>query len=206
MNDIGVGIDVELQESVPAALTRDKKRINGQEVSVHLAWRSTLYVTNFPEKADDKYIRGHFDKVSTLDEQDQAGVDCFVQFGTIFDVRWPSKKFKSTRRFCYVQYTSPVSPHVLARITRRLTIHCKMKDSAEAALSLHGQELEAGHPLNVYISNPERKKERTDAGANDREIYIAGLSKFATTADLEKLFRTVRHLLFLETAYAHNSH
>ena len=46
--------------------------------------------------------------------------------------------------------------------------------------------------LNVYISNPERKKERTDADANDREIYVAGLSKFVTKEDLETLFKTVR--------------
>jgi hypothetical protein len=47
--------------------------------------------------------------------------------------------------------------------------------------------------LNVYISNPERKKERTDADANDREVYVAGLSRFVTKADLEKLFKTVSH-------------
>jgi hypothetical protein len=46
--------------------------------------------------------------------------------------------------------------------------------------------------LNVYISNPERKKERTDAGADDREVYVAGLSKFATNTDLENLFSQVR--------------
>ena len=43
--------------------------------------------------------------------------------------------------------------------------------------------------LNVFISNPERRKERTDA--SDREVYVAGLSKFATKDDLEKLFKTV---------------
>lgn len=86
-------------------------------------------------------------------------------------MRWPSKKFKATRRFCYIQYTSP--------------------GVAQAALSLHGKELEPGFALNVFVSNPERKKERTDAGANDREIYVAGLSKFTTKADLEKLFKTV---------------
>ena len=46
--------------------------------------------------------------------------------------------------------------------------------------------------MNVYISNPERKKDRTDADANDREVYVAGLSKFATKEDLENLFKTVR--------------
>lgn len=43
--------------------------------------------------------------------------------------------------------------------------------------------------LNVFISNPERRKERTDT---DREVYVAGLSKFVTKDDLEKLFKTVR--------------
>lgn len=55
-----------LQESVPAGLTKDKKRIRGQEISVHLAWQSTLYVTNFPEKADDASIRQLFEPVITM--------------------------------------------------------------------------------------------------------------------------------------------
>ena len=63
--------------------------------------------------------------------------------------------------------------------------------AAKLALELHGQELEPGHRLNVYISNPERRKERTDADANAREVYVAGLSKFVTKDDLTKLFRTV---------------
>ena len=89
-------------------------------------------------------------------------------------MRWPSKKFKATRRFCYVQFTSP--------------------SAAESALSLHGKELEPGLSLNVYISDPERKRERTDAGADNREVYVAGLSKFATRDDLEKLFKTVSYV------------
>lgn len=141
------------RDSVPAALTKDKKRIHETEIAVHLAWQSTLYVTNFPEKADDAFIR-----------------DIFGKYGEIFDVRWPSKKFKSSRRFCYVQYTSP--------------------DGAKSALVLHGMELEPGLRLSVLVSNPERRKERTDADANDREIYVAGLSKFATKEDLRKLFST----------------
>lgn len=52
-----------VQESIPAALTKDKKRIDGTEVGVHLAWRSTLYVTNFPEKTDDAAIRDLFGQV-----------------------------------------------------------------------------------------------------------------------------------------------
>lgn len=45
--------------------------------------------------------------------------------------------------------------------------------------------------MNVFVSNPERKKERTDQDANEREIYVAGLSRFTTKVDLEKLFKTV---------------
>ncbi|KAI0712607.1 RNA-binding protein Prp24 [Earliella scabrosa] len=152
-NSLVATVEFMERDSVPAALTKDKKRIRGQEVAVHLAWRSTLYITNFPEQADDTFIRTLFGK-----------------YGEIFDVRWPSKKFKSTRRFCYVQYTSPAS--------------------AESALELNGTDMEDGHKLSVYISNPERKKERTDSDANDREVYVAGLSKFITKADLEGLFKT----------------
>lgn len=141
------------RDSVPAALTKDKKRIHETEIGVHLAWRSTLYITNFPEKFDDTSIR-----------------DLFGQYGLIFDVRWPSKKFKATRRFCYLQYTSP--------------------SSAERALELHGRELEPDRAISVLISNPERKKERSDADANERELYVAGLSKFATKEDLRKVFET----------------
>ncbi|OBZ68772.1 hypothetical protein A0H81_11060 [Grifola frondosa] len=129
-NSLVATVEFIERDSVPAALTKDKK-----------------------QKTDDAFVRNMFEK-----------------YGTIFDVRWPSKKFKSTRRFCYVQYTSP--------------------SSAEAALELNGHELEEGHSLSVLISNPERKKERTDSDANEREIYVAGLSKFATQQDLEKLFKT----------------
>jgi hypothetical protein len=45
--------------------------------------------------------------------------------------------------------------------------------------------------MSVLISDPERKKERTDASANEKEIYVAGLSKFTTKEDLMKLFQTV---------------
>lgn len=48
--------------------------------------------------------------------------------------------------------------------------------------------------MDVLISNPERKKERTDHDANDREVYVAGLSRSTTKADLEVLFKIVRHL------------
>ncbi|KAK7048174.1 ATP-dependent DNA helicase PIF1 [Favolaschia claudopus] len=157
------------RDSVPAALTKDKKRIREQEVAVHLAWKSTLYVTNFPESADDKTVR-----------------ELFGRYGVLFDVRWPSKKYKSTRRFCYIQFTSPTS--------------------AQNALELHGRELEPGIAMNVFISNPERKKERTDQDADERELYVAGLSKFTTKEDLEKLFKPYGSLKGVRMALDKDNH
>jgi len=51
------------RDSVPGALTKDKKRIQDHEIAVHLAWESTLYITNFPEHADDAFMKRLFGKV-----------------------------------------------------------------------------------------------------------------------------------------------
>lgn len=77
---------------------------------------------------------------------------------------------------------------------RNMSGFCRLslsQGAAEAALALHGTQMAGDLVLNVFISNPERKKERTDADANDREVYVAGLSRFVTKEDLEKLFKTV---------------
>lgn len=75
-------------------------------------------------------------------------------------------------------------------------------DAARAALSLHGKELESGLSMSVLISNPERKKERTDAGAAEKEVYVAGLSKFTTKVELEKLFKTVSFFHLLDCPFS----
>lgn len=58
--------NISIQENIPAALTKDKKRIHGHEIAVHLAWKSTLYVTNFPPSMDDSGMRTLFGKVRAL--------------------------------------------------------------------------------------------------------------------------------------------
>lgn len=119
------------------------------------------------------------------------------QFGIIFDSRWPSKRYKSTRRFCYIQFPTPVrcSPFLTLIPHRTTDPHFthSPQTSAQAALSLHNTELE-GLKLSVLVSDPGRKKGRTDAGANDRELYVAGLSKFVKEQDLKKLFEVVSGL------------
>ncbi|GAA5954263.1 hypothetical protein JCM8115_003354 [Rhodotorula mucilaginosa] len=139
------------KESVLAARTKDKKRVNGVELEVYIAWECCLYVTNYPESYDKSAVE-----------------KLFSQYGTIFDIRWPSKRYKATRRFCYVQFANPAH--------------------AQAALALHGRELEPGHRLVAQISDPSRKKSRSDADANKRELYIANVARSVKEQDLRKLF------------------
>ncbi|GAA5982729.1 hypothetical protein JCM10908_006763 [Rhodotorula pacifica] len=139
------------KDSVLAARTKDKKRVNDVELEVYIAWECCLYVTNYPESYD------------------KAAVEkLFGQYGTIFDIRWPSKRYKATRRFCYVQFANPAH--------------------AQAALELHGRELEPGHALVAQISDPSRKKSRSDADANKRELYVANVARSVKQQDLRKLF------------------
>lgn len=171
------GVSHSLQESVLAAQTKDKKRINDLETEVYIAWQSCLYVTNFPES---------FDKAAL--EQ------LFSKYGTIFDTRWPSKRFKNTRRFCYVQFANPVRLLFLplsfcSPATRADSVLLSLLQAhAQAALELHGTELEPGHALSVLVSDPSRKKSRSDAGAHQRELYVASLAKSVKEGDLRKLF------------------
>lgn len=46
--------------------------------------------------------------------------------------------------------------------------------------------------LSVLVSDPTRKKERTDADSKECEVYIAGLSRFTKREDLQSLFQQVR--------------
>jgi RNA recognition motif-containing protein len=143
------------RDSVPAALTRDKKRIGEDEVHVYQAGHTTLFVTNFPESMDDASLRALFEP-----------------FGDIVETRWPSKKFKDSRRFCYVQFTTTGA-------------------AAAASAELNGKELESGFPVSVLISDPDRKKQRSDANADARELYVSQLSKFMNEQDMDRVFSPV---------------
>ena len=108
-------------------------------------------------------------------------------------MRWPSKRIKTTRRFCYVQYISPVRP-VFSPSPRRSLSNLPFypQSSAEAALVLDNFLLDQDRRLSVAISNPEKKKERTDADADQREVHVGGLSRSVGKGDLEALFGKVR--------------
>jgi len=50
-------------ESVAPALAKDRRKLDGQEISVTMLWRSTLFITNFPRELDDVAIRTLFANV-----------------------------------------------------------------------------------------------------------------------------------------------
>lgn len=57
-------------------------------------------------------------------------------------------------------------------------------------------QLEPNRPLTVAISDPSRKKDRTDADADQREIHVGGLNRTVVRADLEALFSKVRSVSY----------
>lgn len=144
------------RSSIPAAHTKDKKRIDGQFVQVDLGYECTLYVTNFSEEADDHWIR-------TL----------FSPYGDIFDVRWPSKRYASNRRFCYVQFT-----------TQQSATSARAEHQKEVGHSTQGEALR----LEVLRSDPARKKVRSDAASTERELYVTKLPRSATVDALRSMF------------------
>ncbi|WVF68817.1 hypothetical protein IAT40_003590 [Kwoniella sp. CBS 6097] len=85
-------VEFSRTDSVPDALAKDRKKIDGQEISISMLWRSTLFVTNFARDADDETLR-----------------QLFGQYGRILQTRWPSRKYADSRRFCYITMESPAA-------------------------------------------------------------------------------------------------
>ncbi|KAK3942890.1 hypothetical protein QBC46DRAFT_379030 [Diplogelasinospora grovesii] len=159
-------IDLQKQEGVPAvalvefrspeearsALLRDGKYFGDTVIQVTPATDCTLFVTNYPPEADEKYIR-----------------DVFKHCGEIHSIRFPSLKFNTKRRFCYVSF--------------------RTRDAANAAAKLDGKALEGGkYKLQAKFSDPGGKQQRQGAQAEGREIHVLNLPKSTTEDDLKGLF------------------
>lgn len=84
------------------------------------------------------------------------------------EVRFPSLKYDTHRRFCYIQFSS--------------------SDEADAATAEDGRKVDEKHILIAKISDPARKKERTGALYDGREIFMSNLEWSATESDLRRLF------------------
>ena len=84
------------------------------------------------------------------------------------EVRFPSLKYDTHRRFCYIQFSS--------------------SDEADAATAEDGRKVDEKHILIAKISDPARKKARTGALYDGREIFMSNLEWSATESDLRRLF------------------
>ncbi|KAK3679068.1 Splicing factor [Recurvomyces mirabilis] len=80
-------VELESQEDVLAAKTRNGKELSGREVRIQSGSQNTLYVTNYPPEYDEATIRS-----------------LFSSYGDIVSVRFPSLKYNKARRFCYVTF------------------------------------------------------------------------------------------------------
>lgn len=144
-------IEFRSNEDVQSALIRDGKYFDQKQVKVEAATGLTLYVTNYPPAADDSYIHG-----------------LFKNCGEIFSIRWPSLKYNTHRRFCYVTFRNQAA--------------------AAAATQMHGQVLPGGFKLSALYSDPSRKKSRAGAMAEERELHVTGLDYALNEEDLSAVF------------------
>lgn len=151
-------IEFKTDEGRLAALTKHLKHINGTQITVHSGQSTTLWVTNFPPSETEASLR-----------------KLFSDFGSVLSIRFPSLKFNTHRRFCYVQFASA-------------------EEALQAQQALHGKSLtsssdQKSFDLVVKISDPSQKKERTGAVYEDRELFVKGIDfEKVTEAKLRELF------------------
>lgn len=90
------------------------------------------------------------------------------QHGEIIDVRFPSLKYNTHRRFCYVQFAS--------------------SGEAYSATQLDGTTV--GDDLNLVakISDPSHKQDRQGPMYEQREIHVSNVDFKASENDLKELF------------------
>lgn len=144
-------IEFASKEDVLTAQTKDMKFFEGRPIKITVGTKTTLFVANYPPTADEKYIR-----------------NLFSRFGEITQVRFPSLKFNSHRRFCYVQFLTSAE--------------------AEAATQMDGKVQDKGLPLTAKISDPNAKKNRESATEEGRELYVGNLNRDAREAQVQQHF------------------
>ncbi|KAI8623095.1 putative pre-mRNA splicing factor [Xylariaceae sp. FL1651] len=144
-------IEFRSVEDAESALLRDQKYFNQSQISVEPGTRLTVFVSNYPPTADEAYIRRVFEHC-----------------GDIFNIRWPSLKYNTHRRFCYVSFRNP--------------------DAAYKATLMDGELLEGKYKLQSKFSDPSHKKDREGAVAEGREIRVKGVHATTTEDDLRSVF------------------
>ncbi|KAH8887799.1 hypothetical protein GQ53DRAFT_268853 [Thozetella sp. PMI_491] len=145
-------IEFRSPEDAQSALLRDNKYFGEHVIRVSPATDCTLFVTNYPPQADDVFLR-----------------DIFQDAGEIHSIRFPSLKYNTKRRFCYVTFRD--------------------RNGAAEATKLDGKRLENGkYVLQVKLSDPSAKQQRHGAQAEQRELHVRNLHKDADEQDIKEIF------------------
>jgi RNA recognition motif-containing protein len=145
-------VEFEVPEDVTSAKVRNGKELNGREVHIQSGSRSTLYVANYPAEYDEATVR-----------------KLFEGYGEVVNVRFPSLKYNSRRRFCYVQFLS-----------------AEQAQAAENAMN--DKMLDGQHKLLAKIADPEARKSRSGAQAEGREVFVKNLENSADEEEIKQLF------------------
>ena len=130
---------------------RDNKYFNESQIRVTSGAGLTLFVTNFPPAADDHYL-----------------LELFKDCGEILSIRWPSLKYNTRRRFCYVSFRD--------------------REGAARGTKLDGRLLDERYRLEVKVSDPSRRKRRTDAVSEKREVFVGNLDTALKEAEVRDIF------------------
>lgn len=145
-------VEFQVPEDVDSAKVRNGKELNGREVHIQSGSRSTLYVANYPAEYDETTVR-----------------KLFEGYGEVVNVRFPSLKYNSRRRFCYVQFLT-----------------AEQAQAAEDAMN--DKMLDGQHKLLAKIADPEAKKNRSGAQAEGREVFVKNLENNANEEEIKQLF------------------
>lgn len=143
-------VEFETREDAVFAQSRQSKPFDGTLIDIALGAKATLFVSNYPPEADEAYIRKLFE-------------DC----GEIIEIRFPSLKFNTHRRFCYIQFANA--------------------EQAMAAAQLDGKAIGKLHLL-AKISDPSAQKAREGAVEEGREVYVANVDWHAKEDEVKELF------------------
>ncbi|KAK8117600.1 uncharacterized protein PG998_005881 [Apiospora kogelbergensis] len=146
-------IEFETPEEMRSALLRDNKYFDSSQISVKPGAGLTIFVSNYPAIADEDYIRNLFK-------------DC----GDIFNIRFPSLKFNTQRRFCYLSFRDT--------------------EAAQKATQMNGKILESKEGklvLQAKYSDPSHKKKRDGAIAEGRELHLRNVDFKMTEDDIRKM-------------------
>jgi RNA recognition motif-containing protein len=146
-------IEFETQEEASYSLIKSGKTFQGSELNVRFGTGCTVIITNYPPEADKAYLKNLFE-------------NC----GEIVDVRMPSLKANTKRRFAYVQFLDPIS--------------------ASKATQLNDTMLEGKYKLVVAISDPTKAGHREGAQAEGREVFVGNVYWWAKEDEIKMLLES----------------